>query len=184
MSELRKLLKTREKLVAQREWAIAGAKFYETLQSSAQVGIRDIDLALEKIQEEKRRSADVAHAVRGATKPSNAVRDMAARAKSDLPPTGEAFWIGFLTHTDRRIGDVFKDALALWKRDHKFVPTPEQSAKLRNRLAVAFHGAALNKVILSTGKGRDRVYRLPKRRLSSRTSRKHVPTGVRVEKQA
>lgn len=183
MSELRKLLKTREKLIAQREWAIAGAKFYETLQLSAQVGIRNIDLALEKIQEEKRRSANVVHAGRSATKRSSAVHALTALAKSDLPTTGEAFWIGFLTHNDRRIGDVFNDALALWKRDHKFVPTPEQSAKLRNRLAVAFHSAAQNKVILSTGKGRDRVYRLPKRRLTNRGSPKQV-AAVRVKKQA
>ena len=184
MSELRKLLKAREKLITQREWAIAGAKFYENLQLSAQDGIRNIDLALETIQEEKRRSEAVSHAGQRAAKRSAAVAETRSRAKSDLPATGEAFWIGFLTHTGRGIGDVFNDALVAWKRDHKFVPTQDQCAKLRNRLGVAFHGAVQNKVILSTGKGRDRVYWLPKRRSSSRNTRKHVLSGVRGEKQA
>lgn len=165
MFELRKLLKAREKLVAQREWAIAGEKFYANVHLTAQVGIRDVDQAIAKIQAEAQRSAEITKAsreVKAAKVPANGRRS----AKGGIPATGANFWLGFLDQEGRGLADVFEAALATLKKEHKFNPTPDQRRMLRNRLVVTFHGAAQDKAILSTGSGRDRLYRLPKRRQS------------------
>lgn len=173
MSELKKLLKAREKLVAQREWAKAGAKFYESVQLTAQVSIRDIDQAVEKIRAEAARSSEIAKTARVARN-DKATAEQKKVAKGDIPATGEAFWLSFLDHDGRRQVEVFEDALAAMKKEHNFTPSPDQRKKLRNRLAVAFHGAVQNRTILPSGKGGDRLYRLPKRKLSDRHASKAV----------
>ena len=162
MTELKKLLKARERLVVQRETAIAGAKYYESLQLTAQVGIRDIDQAIERIRAEAEQTAKLEKMV-GATTTRKTSTKQKASGKGELPATGEGFWLSFLDHDGRRVSDVFNDAIATLKKENKFTATPEQRKKLKNRLAVAFHGAAKNKTILIVGKGRDRLYRLPKR---------------------
>lgn len=173
MIELKKLLKAREKLVVQRETAAAGAKYYESLQLTAQVSIRDIDQAIEKIRAEAEQSTKIQNTIRTASKAKTAAKQESS-VKGELPATGERFWLSFLNHDGRRIADVFDDAIASLKKEHKLTATPEQRKKLKNRLAVAFHGAVHNKSILTIGKGRDRLYRLPKRSTSNRGSREAV----------
>ena len=162
MTELKKVLKAREKLVAQREWASAGAKYYENVQLAAQASIRDIDQAIEKIQAAPQQSVKSEKAAHTAKKTKDSTKQDKPVNKSGLPATGEEFWLSFLNHDGRRLADVFEDALAALKKEHKFTPSDDQRKKLRNRLAVAFHSAALNKNIISNGQGRDRLYSLPK----------------------
>lgn len=170
MIELKKLLKAREKLVVQRETAAAGAKYYASLQLMAQVGIRDIDQAIEKIRAEAAQAAKIQSTI-GATSMAKTPAQQKTPVKGALPATGEQFWLSFLNHDGRRVADVFDDAIAALKKKYKLTATPEQRKKLKNRLAVALHGAVQNKSILTIGKGRGRLYRLPKRAASSRSAR-------------
>ena len=162
MSELKKLLKAREKLVAQREWAMAGAKYYHNVQLMAQASILDIEQAIEKIQAESQQSTGMEKTARIEKKPQASSHKQNTPLKSELPATSEGFWLGFLNQDGRRLAEVFDDALAALKKEHKFTPSADQCKKLRNRLAVALHGAARNKIVVSSGKGRDRLYSLPK----------------------
>ena len=162
MSELKKLLKAREALVAQREWAIAGAKYYESVQLTAQVSIRDIDQAIERIRAEAAQVPQIAKSIPKA-KQIKLPAKQKSRAKDALPATGEGFWRKFLDQQGRRLADVFDAALAALKKEHGLTPSADQRNKLRNRLAVDFHAGLQNKTILSSGHGRDRLYRLPKR---------------------
>lgn len=163
MSELKKLLKARDRLIVQREYALAGAKFYQNMHLSAQAAIGDIDAAIAHIRAQTSRSTDQVQAARK-TAPAKAT----ARGNGALPSTGERFWIGFLDKKGRPLAEVFEDALAALKKEYRFVPTAEQRRALRNRLAVAFHGAVRREVVHSEGSGQDRVYRLPKARTERR----------------
>lgn len=162
MSELKKLLKARKELVAQREWALAGAKFYQNVQLMAQDSIRDIEQAIEKIQAETKHSDGIEKAVRFEKTPKAPSEKQNKPANSELPATSEEFWLSFLNQDGRRLTEVFDDALAELKKLHKFTPSTEQCKKLRNRLAVAFHGAAQNNSVVLSGTGRGRLYHLPK----------------------
>lgn len=162
MSELKKLLKAREELIAQREWAIAGAKYYQNVQLMAQASIRDIDQAIGKIQAGTQQSAGMEKTERIEKKSQASSKKQNKPLKNELPGTSEGFWLSFLNHNGRHLSEVFDDALAALKKEHKFTPSEEQCKKLRNRLAVALHGATQNKSVASSGKGRDRLYYLPK----------------------
>lgn len=171
MTELKKLLKAREKLIVQRETAIAGAKYYASVQLMAQAGIRDIDQAIEKIHAEVERAAKLETMVR-TTHATKAPAKQKAPVKGEIPATGEEFWLSFLDHDGRRVAQVFDDAIAALKKEYKFTATTEQRKRLKNRLGVALHGAAKNKTILTVGTGRDRLYRLRKRAASTGTASK------------
>lgn len=157
MSELKKLQKARERLAAQREWAAAGAKYYENVKAMAKAGIRDIDLAIERIHAESKRAAPPKKSVNGsapAEKPAKTKR----RQNGRLPATSEAFWLGFLGKERRGAADLLNDALAELKAQQQFVPTREEKAALNNRLTVTLAGAIRKDVVGAAGPRGERRY--------------------------